>query len=556
MCKIKLLQSMKSIKFVFLLSIAFFLGCDKDGGSGSSDEMFRLTVIAEEGGTVSTEGGVFQSGTEVMVSAIPDEGYQFINWSGINSTDADLTIKVESDTTLTAFFIQGDPVEFTNNSDLPLFIVNTSVSIENEPKVPGSLKIYRSGQLIEQHNLGIEFRGSTSFRLSDKKSFGFETWDEGNNDIDASILGFPEEEDWILMGHVHNQEENILFDPTLIRHFVGYELYRAMGNYSSRCEMVELFVNGEYLGVYVFMEKLKRDNERIDISRLTPDENDEENITGGYILKIDKTSGGDVAPDESLSYFENNWADDATYNANISFRSNYGVDQSTLAFAPFDSPYHPNQYLETYFLYEYPKAEEISTQQKEYIANYIDEFETALINDDFSTNVRTYTDYIDINSFVDYFLLNELVGNIDAYRISTYLSKDKGEKLKMGPVWDLNLGYGDARVPGDDWIINYNTYNPQDPWLVPFWWPRFLEDPQFVDVLKQRWTELRSNELSTSNVTNLVQSTSTYLQNNDAIMRNYDRWTGIDVDYSNSINDMVNYLTNRLNWMDSEIGGM
>ena len=237
-----------------------------------------------------------------------------------------------------------------------------------------------------------------------------------------------------------------------------------MGNYASRSKFVELTIDDEYMGVYVFMEKLKRDNDRIDISRLEPTENDATSITGGYILKIDKTAGGDVAPNQPLSYYENNWDDDARYNEQISFRSIYATDQSVLDFEPFRAPYHPLQYLETYFLYEYPKASDISPEQKTYIQDYIQDFETALINDDFTTDVRTYTNYIDINSFVDYFILNELVRNIDGYRLSTYLQKDRGEKLKMGPVWDLNIGYEDSgRIPLDDWIINYNNYVPQDP---------------------------------------------------------------------------------------------
>ena len=160
----------------------------------------------------------------------------------------------------------------TPGSKLPLFQIETNTGIENEPKVPGYLKIYDGQALVFEHNIGIEYRGSTSFRLSDKKSYGFETWDEGGEDINTSILGYPEEEDWILTGHVFRASTNTIFDPTLMRHFVGYELYRAMGNYASRCKFVELAVNGDFLGTYVFMEKLKRDKNRIDIKKLNSDE--------------------------------------------------------------------------------------------------------------------------------------------------------------------------------------------------------------------------------------------------------------------------------------------
>ena len=99
-------------------------------------------------------------------------------------------------------------------------------------------------------------------------------------------------------------------------------------------------------------------------------------------------------------------------------------------------------------MYEYPKADDITDEQKQYIQNYIRDFENSLFNIDNTASDRDYNNYIDIDSFVDYFILNELTGNIDAYRLSTYMHKNRGGKLKMGPIWDLNIGYNrQDRVP-------------------------------------------------------------------------------------------------------------
>ena len=147
-------------------------------------------------------------------------------------------------------------------------------------------------------------------------------------------------------------------------HYFGYELFRNMGRYASRSKFVELQIDDDYQGVYVFMEKLKRDRNRINIASLDPGDNDSISITGGYILKIDKTTGGDLGIVEPVEYFENNWEDDATYTPEISFRSKYDINGDSIEFEAFQPPYHPNQYLETYFLYEYPKAEEITNAQK------------------------------------------------------------------------------------------------------------------------------------------------------------------------------------------------
>ncbi|MEQ8549762.1 MAG: CotH kinase family protein [Cyclobacteriaceae bacterium] len=444
------------------------------------------------------------------------------------------------------------------NSEVPYIVITThGAAIKNEPKIPAIMRIYENGTLTQRQTIGIEFRGSTSFRLSDKKSFGIETWDEAGADISVQIFGFPEEEDWILNGHVVNLGDGWAFDQTLMFHQFGYELFRKMGNYAARTKFVEIEINGVYQGVYVFMEKLKRDNERIDIKKLELTDIDAESITGGYIIKIDKTSGGDLNLNQPLDYFLNNWDDDARYTEEISWRSDYDINRNVLNFPPnFNAPYHENMYLETYFLYEYPKAENITFDQKQYIQKYIHDFETALLADDFSTNTRTYTDYIDLNSFVDFFIINEITRNVDGYRLSTYMHKDRGGKLKMGPIWDLNIGYSNGdRVPMDGWVINYNQYVEGDAWMMPFWWPRLLEDPIFRTALKSRWNNLRSSTLSTSSLLSMVDVSADYLKNNGSIERNYTKWN-IGVDYDGSISSMKSFLEQRTQWMDSEIDAL
>jgi hypothetical protein len=304
------------------------------------------------------------------------------------------------------------------------------------------------------------------------------------------------------------------------------------------------------------MEKLKRDKNRIDLSKLNPDENDAENITGGYILKIDKTAGGGLNATQPLEYFDTNWEDDARYTEDICFRSEYDIFGNIMDYPPYDPPYHRHQWRETYFLYEDPKAEDISSEQKSYIQDYIYSFESALLNDDLSGGERTYADYIDIQSFVDYFLLNEVCRNVDAYRLSTFLEKDKGGKLKMGPIWDMNIGFdtGD-RVPFDNWVINYNNYVDRDPWMVPFWWPRLMEDPVFRSAVKDRWQSLRNGAMSTSALHAIIDEAVDLLQENGAIERNYLKWDiGIPIDYQVNIESLKNYLSQRTSWMDSEIG--
>lgn len=436
--------------------------------------------------------------------------------------------------------------------ELPIFQITTESEVRPEPKVSAELTVLSGDRKVLENNIEIEYRGSTSYRLSDKKSYGFTTVGPQGSPRDISILGLPEETDWILMGHVYRNTsptETTIFDPSLMHHFLGYEWARDLGLYASRTKWVELEINGDYQGVYLLMEKLKASTWRIDVSQAEGE--DGLSLTGGYILKIDKTSGSETSANQPISYYDNNWADDARYTPSNSFRSAYDIHGELLDIEPFGPPYHPDQYLETYFLYEHPAAGEMNYAQRTYIANYIRSFEDAL-----AQGSPTYTNYIDLESFANFFILNELAGNVDAYRISTFLHKPRGGKLRMGPIWDLNIGFGrQGRVPQSDWIAHYNTYVSQDAWSVPFWWPALLEDEQFRQTTKSLWETYRLGPLSTEAVLAKVQETETLLTSTGAYVRNYGRWSPQqgEIDYLGAIDYLESYLRNRLAWMDAQI---
>ncbi len=441
------------------------------------------------------------------------------------------------------------------DSEIPYLVITTDGEIPYEPGVPARMKIYQQKKLIQEQRIDIEYRGKTSFRLSDKKSFNFETIDESGEDVDVSFFGLPEEEDWRLIGHVVNLQEKYAWDRSLIFNHVAYRLSLEIGKYASRGLFVEVEVNGEYLGVYYFCEKLKRDSERIDIKSLKPSS---ENISGGYILKIDKSDAGPEHDGKPLSYFMGNWEDDARYTEFNSFRSDFGISGQLLDFSPFGAPYHPMLFQETYFNYEYPKAEDLTADQKTFIKNYINQFEQSLLEEPIPGQAPNYLEYIELNSFLDYFIINELCRNVDAYRISTFLTKDRDGKLAMGPVWDFNIGFDEGgRIPANDWVINYNNYVGEDPWMVPFWWSKLLEDETFKQELKERWVFFRKGPLSESNIQGIVDSSVNQLIQNGAIERNYEKWDqGIGVNYEESISNLKSFLTDRISWMDSEIGSM
>jgi len=338
----------------------------------------------------------------------------------------------------------------------------------------------------------------------------------------------PEEEDWVLHGPYS--------DKSLIRNLLTFKLARDMGRYASRTRLCELMLNGEYWGVYVFMEKVKRDSSRVNISKLNPDEISGDDITGGYIIKIDKFDGGNSG---------DGWP------------------------SPYRPPNYSNPNQQIYFQFDYPKNDEIVPQQKAYIQQFITDFETALLSKPLDDQVSGYKTYIDIGSFIDFAIINEVTRNIDAYRLSTFLYKDKssqGGKLFIGPIWDYNLAFGNADYclgwSKEGWAWDFNNICNEDFWLIPFWWRRFMVDREFTTLLKNRWLELRNDIFSTANIHAYIDSVTSVL--NMPRLRNFQRWNIIGSyvwpnwyignSYIDEINYLKSWISERMLWLDDNFG--
>jgi hypothetical protein len=282
------------------------------------------------------------------------------------------------------------------------------------------------------------------------------------------------------------------------------------------------------------MEKLKRDKNRIDINKLKSSENEGEDLTGGYIIKIDKED----------SYHQLN-----------SFTSSIPPPNSK-----------SNQQIR--FVFHTPDEDDITDEQRNYIKSYISTFEAALNSNQFLDTENGYSKYIDIASFVDFFILNELSNNVDGYRLSTWLVKDKNELLSIGPIWDFNLAFGNANYCDggryDVWAYKFNERCPNDFWQVPFWWDRFMEDNNFKSLLQQRWNALRNNELSENSILSKIDKYVSLFESSGSGEANFRRWQilgeyvwpneFIGGSYLEEINYLKDWISNRLVWMDGEIG--
>lgn len=424
-----------------------------------------------------------------------------------------------------------EPFDFTS-SNLPIVIIETNGgNIVNDPKIPATFGVIHNGEGVRNNisdayeyfgHCGIELRGESSLGF-EKHSYGIEMWDELGLDIDTSFLNFPSEEDFILYGPYS--------DKTQLNNVLAMHLGNRMGHYASRTRHVELVINGDYKGLYVIMEKIKRDDNRVDIAKLNPDELNGDDLTGGYIFRIDKGS-------------YNGWP------------SQYGA--------------YNNPTNNIYFQFFYPDPETIPSVQGEYIKAFMDEFERSMSSGGVEKEGQLrYTEYINLRSFVDTFILNELSKNVDAYRLSSYFHKQKdsdGGKLVSGPLWDFNLSFGNGDYCGGDNVQGWEYY--QCSGSSPFWWDTMLQDTLFANALRCRWESLRAGILSTPSMNKTIDSLTNII--NEAQERNFQRWpnlgqyvwpnppyfySGITA-HSQIINTMKNWIKNRSEWLDNNIPGI
>jgi hypothetical protein len=458
--------------------------------------------------------------------------------------------------TIGVFWLINQPVEISFDkvkdelakSEIPVVIIHTKEEIKDEPKVAAELIIKKKDSILIQHKIGIEYRGKTSYNFSNKKSYAFEFYDENGEEEEVEVLGMPKDEEWNLIGNVVLSMGGDTWDKSLLFNDIGYTLSRQVGRYASRLEYVELVIDNKYLGVYTLGEKLKRGKNRIDIKENKPDSTQ----MGSFIIAIDKSN---PLPSEKKTSNKFDMSEAAHYTASTSFRSSYNVIGEIIKRPPSEKVFDENKSEEIYYNYEYPKSSKITQAQRKYIEEFIFQFETSVLKDSFISGKRAYFDYIDVSSFVDYLLVNELCKNIDGYRLSGFLHKDFGGKLIAGPVWDMNIGFNEGyRLPDDAWVYDYNKYVQGDMWSMPFWWPKLMEDPLFKSEVRNRWKTLRAEDWSDESLMNMVDNKANYLIKNGAIQRNMKKWHSKKTyDYQKSISSLKEFLSKRAKWMDEAL---
>ena len=411
--------------------------------------------------------------------------------------------------------------------EIPILMIDTAgQEIPDDEKIDahmvvvsdhdGSLEDLETAGRTWDGPIGIELHGSSSSSY-EKTGYRVETRNEVGADLDYPLLGLPSESDWVLHGPYS--------DKTLLRnalaYTVGAQVAEGTGEYQPRIAFCELFLNADYRGIYLLVERVKRSPVRLDLPAPAPT-SAAGDITGSYIVRVDQ-------------------------NRNDGWISAQG----------------------TLIDWIYPRADTITAQQDAYLRAWFDDFEAMLAAPGWDDPAAGYPRWIVTESFADHFLVNELAKNIDAYRLSAYLYKDAdadGGRLHAGPLWDFdrawgNVNYCDCQY-ASGWIIDGLT-DAGYRYQYPGWWLQLLEDPAFQDQLRCRWEALRLAQLSDEALLTTIDELAAIVA---AIQpRDDERWHTIGAQiepnwyvgetWDEELDYLRSWLLERTAWLDANLPG-
>lgn len=411
-----------------------------------------------------------------------------------------------------------------SESNLPIIRINTfGKSIEDDPKIMAYMQAvgridgginYANGPFnVYEGWIGIEVRGEST-QTRPKVSYRFETRNEDESNRNVSLFGLPSENDWILYGPY--------VDKSLMRNELAFHICNELGHYASRRQYCELIINNAYEGIYVLEEKIKVDDNRVDIAKLKPEDITGDELTGGYIFRSDKGT--------------------SDFSSGVNYEGNQA------------------KWLQYYD----PDKLELNNTQKSYLRNYITSFEQKLVSSGYQDPQTGYNNFINVSSFIDYLVASEIILEVDRFRFSTYFYKKKdsnGGKIYAGPMWDNNYGFG--ITDSYNYLLNDDVWTHQDTNDRIYWWRRLMEDSYFRNLFFTRWTQMRENSLSDESICNHIDSVASLVE--EAQHRNFNRWPimGIYVypnrfvgqNYSEEIEYLKEYVKKRTAWIDQHISG-
>ena len=424
----------------------------------------------------------------------------------------------------TEIYLRVDPDTQNFTSHLPIILIHTFESGTPDSfgteHVPAVLQVFEPksgtsrivGRAALDARIGIHVRGQTS-RNFPKKQYAMELRADGQDtDSDRPMLGLPSHSEWVL-------SDSVFYDRALIRNALAFALSNRIGRYAPRTRFAEVFMvddggdvrAGSFLGFFTLIEKIERDPQRVNVSRLPTSAASLPAITGGFILRIDK-----------------------------------GVPD-------FDA-------AGRWLRFVYPDPEDMKSPERrpqlDFVRTFIDGFGQAASAANFRhpSTGQHYSEFIDVDAWIDHNIINALTKNVDGLRISVYFHKERGGRLAAGPVWDFDRSMGtpyDLRATEpEEWN---QTWNAAD-YFNEGWWRLLFRDPDFRSRYRARFKALLNGEFSADNLDRIVDRMASEV--GDAADRNFRRWTQFqprDNSHAAEIALLKDFLRRRVAWIKSQL---
>jgi len=392
-------------------------------------------------------------------------------------------------------------------------VLSAEMTILDSRTNPYGIGLYSGG-------ISIKGRGNSSMGMP-KKNYNIEI------ESKAMMLDMAAAKKWTLTANYS--------DKSLMRNYIAHELYRDMGAaFSPKFRFVDLILNGDYAGTYCIGERIKVAKGRLDLPKIKVDETVKTNKKGVTEI-IPPTSGDDL---------------NGSYILEVSSTDKYSKDDIIFETKKI------NWVTGNYFAIKQPGKKNMSEDAYNYISKYINEAEDALFGENFTDPDNGYRKYMDVSTFIDWYIVNELFKQVDSnFQSGVYLYKPRDGKLCMGPIWDFDLGAGNANYAGCD--------NPEG-WYArkSAWFTRLFEDGRFAAEFRTRWNEVKADLLGKT--FDRIDETAKLLEKSQQM--NFAKWRILGVyvwpnagnvqeraTYASEVEYLKNWLTERIEWMDQEI---
>ncbi len=373
---------------------------------------------------------------------------------------------------------------------LPVVRIDTQDAapiLDKENYVPATMTLDPNGSDFAAYSgtLGIRGRGNSTW-LANKKPYRLRL------DTKSPLMGIASDRNWVLLANA--------MDRSQLRSFAASQIAQATDlAWTPSYRHVEVILNGRYDGVYQLSEHIRPGADRVAIDELGSGDNSGHAVTGGYLMEVDQRLEENNEP---------------------GFRT--AIDNYPIVVKEPDP---------------------MTPQQREYITNHVQEFENRLYSVNYTDPVDGYRPYLDVDAFIDHYLVQEVTNNQDGFRYSTFFSKSRGDdRLRYGPIWDFDLSMGST--------LSYRSLAPTG-WYhqnSSLWTQRLLSDPWLQDQLDARWDELQP---AFAPLPAQIAALGADLQS--AVANDAHRWN-YQLGSTDTPAFVSNWLSTRLNWIDERLG--